>query len=96
MAYFPLLAGDIFPDMQLKDLKDSNYVNRNIPKLSLVMKNIAISAPFWLVSFTLYSSSCMLYIFFDEKGHVISEKQHVIKLHVVPMYTVDPKIIIAT
>ena len=74
MAYFPLLEGDIFPDMQLKDLKASNSVNRNIPKLSLVMKKTAVSAPFWLVSFTLYSLSCMLYIFFDEKCHVISEK----------------------
>ena len=92
MAYFPLLVGDIFPDMQLKDLEASNSVNRNIPKLSLVMKKIALSAPFWLVSFTLYSLSCMLYIFFDEKCHVISEKQRVIKLYVVPMDTVDPKI----
>ena len=74
MAYFPLLVGDIFPDMQLKDLKDSNSVNRNIPKLSLVMKKTVVSAPFWLVSFTLYSFSCMLYIFFDEKCHVILEK----------------------
>ena len=48
MAYFPLLAGDIFPDMKLKDLKASNSVNRNIPKLSLVMKKTAISAPFGL------------------------------------------------
>ena len=96
MDYFPLLVGDIFPDMKLKDLKASNCVNRNIPKLSLVMKKIAVSAPFWLLSFTLYSLLCMLYIFFDEKCHVISEKQHVIKLHVVPMYTVDPKITRAT
>ena len=76
---FPLLVGDIFPDMKLKDLKASNSVNRNIPKLSLVMKKIAVSAPFWLLSFTLYSMLCMLYIFFDEKCHVISEKQCVIK-----------------
>ena len=74
MAYFPLLVGDIFPDMKLKDLKSSNSVNRNIPKLSLVMKKTAVSAPFCLVSFTLYSLSCMLYIFFDETFHVISEK----------------------
>lgn len=40
--------GDICPDMQLKDLKASNSVNRNIPKLSLVMKKTAVSAPFWL------------------------------------------------
>ena len=73
-AYFPLLAGDICPDMQLKDLKASNSVNRNIPKLSLVMKNTRVSAPFWLVSFTIYSLSCMLYIFFDGKCHVILEK----------------------
>ena len=96
MASFPLLASDIFFDMQLKDLKASNSVNRNIPKLSMVMKKIAVSAPFWLVSFTLYSLSCMLYIFFDEKCHVISEKQRVIKLHVVPMDIVDPKITRAT
>ena len=92
MAYFPLLAGDIFPDMQLKDLKASNSVHRNIPKLSLVMKKTAVLAPFWLVSFTLYSLSCMLYIFFDEKCHVISEKKHVTKMHVVPMCIVEPKI----
>ena len=73
-AYFPLLAGDICPDMQLKDLKASNSVNRNIPKLSLVMKKTVVSTPFWLVSFTLYSLACMLYIFFDENFHVISEK----------------------
>ena len=65
-------------------------------KNSLVMKKTAVLAPFWLVSFTLYSLSCMLYIFVDEKCHVISEKQCVIKLHVVPMYTVDPKITKAT
>ena len=63
MAYFPLLEGDIFPDMQLKDLKASNSININIPKLSLVMNKAAVSAPFWLVSFTLYSLSCMLYIY---------------------------------
>ena len=74
MDYFPLLAGDIFPNMQLKDLKASNSINRNIPKLSLVMKKTAVSAPFWLLSFTLYSLLWMLYIFFDEKCHVISEK----------------------
>ena len=96
MDYFPLLEGDIFPDMQLKDLKASNSANKNIPKNSLVMKKTAVSAPFWLVSFTLCSLSCMLYIFFDEKFHVISEKSRVIKMHVVPMYTVDPKITKAT
>ena len=96
MAYFPLFEGDILPDMQLKDLKDSNFFNRNIPKLSLVMKKTAVSAPFWLVSFTLYSLACMLYIFFDENFHVISEKKCVIKLHVVPKDTVDPKITTAT
>ena len=96
MSYFPLLVGDIFPDMKLKDLKASNSVNINIPKLSLVMKKSTVSVPFFLVSFTLYSLSCMLYIFFDEKCHVISEKQRVIKLHIVPIYTVDPKITKAT
>ena len=96
MAYFPLLSGDIFPDMKLKDLKASNSVNRNIPKLTLVMKKTAVLAPFWLVIFALYSLSCMSYIFFDEKCYVISKKQHVIKLHLVPMYTVDPKITRAT
>ena len=73
MDYFPLLAGDIFLDMKLKDLKASNSVNRNIPKLSLVMKKTVVSAPFWVVSFTLYSLSCMFYIFFDEKCQVISK-----------------------
>ena len=60
------------------------------------MKKTTVSAPFWILSFTLYSLSCMLYIFFDEKCHVISEKKCVIKMHVVPMYTVDPKITKAT
>ena len=57
-----------------------------------MMKKTTVSAPFWILSFTLYSLSCMLYIFFDEKCHVILENQRVIKLHAVPMYTVDPKI----
>lgn len=40
--------GDICPDMQVKDLKASNSVKRNKPKLSLVMKKTAVAAPFWL------------------------------------------------
>ena len=61
---FPLLVGDIFPDMKLKDLKASNSVNRNIPKLSLVMKKTVVSTPFLACKFhSLFSVMHVIYFF---------------------------------